>query len=68
MAKGVWNTENDRQPVGSCNVKLPAPDLSAITAQLTMKYDARFDGGAVFTNPPNVVHEFTITSAARRKQ
>lgn len=68
VAKGVWNTENDRQPVGSCNVKLPAPDLSAITAQLTMKYDARFDGGAVFTNPPNVVHEFTITSAARRKQ
>lgn len=66
--KGVWNTENDRQPVGNCNIKLPAPDLSVIKVQLTMKYDARFDGGSVITNPPHVVHEFTITSAARRKQ
>ncbi|MDH2636152.1 MULTISPECIES: PAAR domain-containing protein [Acinetobacter calcoaceticus/baumannii complex] len=68
VEKGYWNTENDRQPVGSCNVKLPAPDLSVITVQLTMKYDAKFDGGTVVTNPPHVVHEFTITSAARRKK
>lgn len=68
VEKGYWNTENDRQPVGSCNVKLPAPDLSVITFQLTMKYDAKFDGGTVVTNPPHVVHEFTITSAARRKK
>lgn len=68
VSKGVWNTENDRQPVGSCNIKLPTPDLSTINVQLTMKYDARFDGGGVITNPPHVVHEFTIISAARRKK
>ncbi|HFF2636419.1 PAAR domain-containing protein [Acinetobacter nosocomialis] len=68
VEKGYWNTENDRQPVGSCEIKLPPPDLSVITVQLTMKYDAKFDGGTVVTNPPHVVHEFTITSAARRKK
>ncbi|MCT9411701.1 PAAR domain-containing protein [Acinetobacter baumannii] len=68
VEKGYWNTENDRQPVGSCEIKLPPPDLSVVTVQLTMKYDAKFDGGTVVTNPPHVVHEFTITSAARRKK
>ncbi|HBJ5980712.1 TPA: PAAR domain-containing protein [Acinetobacter baumannii] len=67
VGKGYWNTANDKQPVGSCEVKLPAPDLEVIKAKLTMKYDAKFDGGVVVTSPPDVTYEFTITSAARRK-
>ncbi|MGC9655778.1 UNVERIFIED_CONTAM: PAAR domain-containing protein [Acinetobacter pittii] len=67
VGKGYWNTENDKQPVGSCEVKLPAPDLEVIEAHVTLKYDAKFDGGLVTTMPPDTTYKFTITSAARRK-
>jgi len=67
VGKGYWNTENDKQPVGSCDVKLPSADLEVIEAHVTLKYDAKFDGGMVTTIPPDTTYKFTITSAARRK-
>ncbi|MGK8819993.1 PAAR domain-containing protein [Acinetobacter baumannii] len=36
--KGVWSTENSKEPVGQCKVTLPKPDLSTIEATLTMIY------------------------------
>lgn len=67
VGKGFWNTEKDRQPVGSCEITLPAPDLQAITASLELGFEGKFDNGKVVPNPPYKTHTFTITSASRRK-
>lgn len=68
VGKGFWNTEKERQPVGSCEITLPAPDLQAITASLELGFEGKFDNGKVVPNPPFKTHTFTITSAARRKK
>ncbi|MDK1620803.1 PAAR domain-containing protein [Acinetobacter baumannii] len=68
VGKGYWNTENDRQPVGSCDITLPAPDLEVITVELQLGFEGKFDNGKVIPNPPYKTHSFTITSAARRKK
>ncbi|MGZ2108784.1 PAAR domain-containing protein, partial [Acinetobacter baumannii] len=65
--KGVWSTENSKEPVGQCKVTLPKPDLSTIEATLTMGYTAKFDGGTVRPNPPHTRFSFTLNSASRRK-
>lgn len=65
--KGVWSTENSKEPVGQCKVTLPKPDLSTIEATLTMGYTAKFDGGTVRPNPPHTKFSFTLNSASRRK-
>ncbi|MCF4180424.1 PAAR domain-containing protein [Acinetobacter baumannii] len=65
--KGVWSTENAKEPVGQCKVTLPKPDLSTIEATLTMGYTAKFDGGTVRPNPPHTRFSFTLNSASRRK-
>ena len=65
--KRFWNTEKDRQPVGSCEITLPAPDLQAITVSLKLGFEGKFDNGKVVPNPPYKTHTFTITSASRRK-
>ncbi|EXE14528.1 PAAR motif family protein [Acinetobacter sp. 983759] len=67
VGKGFWNTEKDRQPVGSCEITLPAPDLQAITVSLELGFEGKFDNGKVVPNPPYKTHTFTITSASRRK-
>lgn len=65
--KGVWSTENSKEPVGQCKVTLPKPDLSTIEATLTMGYTAKFDGGTVRPNPLHTRFSFTLNSASRRK-
>lgn len=65
--KGVWSTENGKEPVGQCRITLPKPDLSPVEATLTLGYAAKFDGGTSRPNPPYTKHSFTLTSAARRK-
>ncbi|EXD81582.1 PAAR motif family protein [Acinetobacter baumannii 947299] len=65
--KGVWSTENSKEPVGQCKVTLPKPDLSTIEATLTMGYTAKFDGGTVRPNPHHTRFSFTLNSASRRK-
>lgn len=65
--KGVWSTENSKEPVGQCKATLPKPDLSTIEATLTMGYTAKFDGGTVRPNPPHTRFSFTLNSASRRK-
>lgn len=65
--KGVWSTENSKEPVGQCKVTLPKPDLSTIEATLTMGYTAKFDGGTVRPNPPHTRFSFTLNSASRHK-
>lgn len=65
--KGIWSTENSKEPVGQCKVTLPKPDLSTIEATLTMGYTAKFDGGTVRPNPPHTRFSFTLNSASRRK-
>jgi len=67
VSKGFWNTENDRQPVGSCEITLPSPDLQVITVSLELGFEGKFDNGKAVPNPPYKTHSFTITSAARRK-
>lgn len=67
VGKGFWNTENDRHPVGSCNITLPAPDLEVITVELQLSFEGKFDNGKVVPNPAYKTHTFTITSASRRK-
>ncbi|HAV2988540.1 PAAR domain-containing protein [Acinetobacter baumannii] len=67
VGKGFWNTENDRQPVGSCEIILPPPDLQTITVSLELGFEGKFDNGKVVPNPPYKTHTFTITSASRRK-
>ncbi|MCH7336757.1 PAAR domain-containing protein [Acinetobacter sp. NIPH 2699] len=65
--QGVWSTEKGMEPVGQCKITLPKPDLSIVTAILTMGYTAKFDGGTARPNPPHTRFSFTLTSAARRK-
>jgi len=67
VGPGFWNTENDRQPVGSCEITLPEPDLQPIKVKLEMGFEGQFDNGKVVPNPPYKTYTFTITSASRRK-
>lgn len=67
VGQGFWNTENDRQPVGSCEITLPESDLQPIKVKLEMGFEGQFDNGKVIPNPPYKTHTFTITSASRRK-
>ena len=62
---GYWNTENGREPVGSCKIQLPLPDLSLVKVVLEMGYEAKLDSGGIFPNPRFVTHTFTLNSAAR---
>ncbi|EHU2649440.1 PAAR domain-containing protein [Acinetobacter baumannii] len=68
VGKGFWNTEKDMQPVGSIELTLPPPDLEPVTVKLRLSYTGWIDGGQVVPNPSYTSHEFTITSAARRKK
>lgn len=68
VGKGFWNTEKDMQPVGSIELTLPPPDLEPVTVKLRLSYTGWIDGGQVVPNPSYTNHEFTITSAARRKK
>ncbi|ATZ67863.1 hypothetical protein BSR56_11235 [Acinetobacter haemolyticus] len=66
VGAGFWNTENDKQPVGSCTIELPEPDLQIIDVKLTLGYQAKFDAGGAVPNPPHTVHTFILNSASRR--
>lgn len=63
---GFWDADKGKEPVGSCTVKLPEPDLSIIKIILEMGYEAKLDGGIIFPNPRFVTHTFTLNSAARK--
>ncbi|ENU92122.1 hypothetical protein F971_02009 [Acinetobacter vivianii] len=67
IGKGFWNTENDKQPVGSCTIQLPSPDLQTIDVHLEVGYEAKLDGGVVVPNPRYTTHKFIINSATRQK-
>lgn len=68
VGEGFWNTEKDMQPVESIELTLPPPDLEPVTVKLRLSYTGWIDGGQIVPNPSYTNHEFTITSAARRKK
>lgn len=65
---GYWDTSRGKEPVGSCTIKLPKPNLDVIKVVLEMGYEAKFDGGRIIPMPNSVTHTFTLTSGARRVQ
>lgn len=62
---GFWDTSRDKQPVGSCTIELPEPNLQTITVELTAGYRAKFDVGLIIPMPPTTTFKFDLNSATR---
>ncbi|MCH4245171.1 PAAR domain-containing protein [Acinetobacter gerneri] len=65
IGNGIWNTEKGVEPVGSCNIKLPKPNLSTLKVTLDLGYEAKHDGGTAVPNPRFTTHTFTLSSGSR---
>ncbi|MCH7385585.1 PAAR domain-containing protein [Acinetobacter dispersus] len=63
---GFWDTSRDKQPVGSCTIELPEPNLQPVTVELTAGYRAKFDVGLIIPMPPTTTFKFDLNSATRR--
>lgn len=68
MSPGYQDNSRGKEPVGSCTVKLPKPNLDVMKIVLELGYQAKLDGGIIVPMPSFVTHSFTLTSAARRVQ
>jgi len=66
LEKGIWDTDRRKEPVGSCEIFLPEPDLSSLRAELDLGYILRFDGGTVTPIPSFMTHSFTLKSSSRK--
>ena len=62
---GYWDNTKGKEPVGTCSIILPEPNLSIVKVELELGYEARIDVSAVVTTPSHMTHTFTLTSAAR---
>ncbi|ENX11935.1 hypothetical protein F895_03439 [Acinetobacter sp. CIP 64.2] len=65
VGQGFWDTSREKEPVGSCTIDLPEPNLQLVTVELIAGYRAKFDGGLIIPMPPTTTFKFTLNSATR---
>ncbi|SPL69124.1 PAAR motif protein [Acinetobacter stercoris] len=65
LKEGYWDTTKGKEPVGSCKIQLPEPNLQIVTVSIVLGYIAKFDGGSLIPTPPSTKYTFTLSSASR---
>lgn len=65
---GFWNIEKNKQPVGSCTITLPEPNIQIVEVRLELGYSAQISDsvGSIYPIPPLKVYTFKLNSAGRK--
>lgn len=68
IGEGIWDTDKKKQPLGSCNITLPEPNLQLVEVELTLGYTVKpaDSVGYVTPIPPYKKHTFKLNSASKR--
>lgn len=60
VGKGVWNTDNNKKPVGQHTFTLPKADMNKIQVEIILGYVVKFDGGNMTPIPPTTTYNITL--------
>lgn len=68
VGKGIWDTDEKKAPLGSCDITLPEPNLQLVEVELTLGYTVKpaDSVGYVTPIPPYKKYTFKLNSAAKR--
>lgn len=68
VESGFWNTSDNKEPVGSCKIHLPPPNLDTVRVKIILGYRANYNEttGLIIPSPATVSYQFSISSFAKK--